>query len=449
MKRLLAVLLVLAVIAGGLVTAGLVPDSVTSAARSLLAQANNPQPSPVQQDATAAGAGKPDSPATKSSTAEATATPATDANVGAAVTVARVHQDTFIETVMVTGTLIPRDEILVSPEIEGLRVLDLKVDEGDAVKTGQVLATLVPTTLQAQVAQSDASLARADAAIARAESAITEFEAKVKEADAALERARPLTKSGYLSESTFDTREANAKTMRSQLVAARDGLKVAQAEKQQVVAQRKELDWRLGNTDVKSPSDGIVSRRTARVGGLALAAGEPMFRIIARGEIELDAEVPEEPLAKVRIGQKADIEVAGVGPVTGSVRLVSPEVDRATRLGRVRVFLGADPRLRIGAFGRGNIKTAEGKGLAVPLSAVLYDDKGASVQIVRDGKVVSVAVKTGLMAGGKVEIREGVALDDLVVARAGTFLRDGDAVRPIEPKATVSEAPGATSASTP
>jgi HlyD family secretion protein len=356
-----------------------------------------------------------------------------------AVTVSRVSQETFVETVMVTGTLVPRDEILVAPEIEGLRVLELKVDEGDQVKKGDVLATLVPTTLQAQVAQSDASLARGDAAIARAESTIAEFEAKVKEADASLERARPLTKSGYLSESTFDTREANAKTMRAQLVAARDGLKLARAEKEQVVAQRKELDWRLSNTEVKSPSDGIVSRRTARVGGLAMSMGDPMFRIVARGEVELDAEVPEEPMAKVRLGQKAEIEVAGVGPVAGSVRLVSPEVDKATRLGRVRVFLGADPRIRIGAFGRGEIQTSESKGLSVPASAVLYDDKGATVLIVRDNKVVASNVKTGLMAGGKVEIRSGVALDDLVVARAGTFLRDGDSVRPITPGAAVSE----------
>jgi HlyD family secretion protein len=355
-----------------------------------------------------------------------------------AVTVARVQEELFVETVMVTGTLVPRDEILVAPEVEGLRVLELKVDEGDDVKKGDVLATLVPTTLQAQVAQSDASLARADAAIARAESAIAESEARVKEADASLERAKPLTKSGYLSESSFDTREATAKTMRAQLVAARDGLKLAHAEKQQVVAQRKELDWRLSNTDVKSPADGIVSRRSARVGGLAMSVSDPMFRIVARGEIELDAEVPEEPLAKVKIGQKADIEVAGVGPVPGTVRLVSPEVDKATRLGRVRVFLGADKRIRIGAFGRGEIKTAESKGLAVPASAVLYDDGGATILIVRDGKVAASQVTTGLMAGGKVEIRSGVARDDVVVARAGTFLRDGDAVRPISANDAVS-----------
>ncbi len=425
MKRLLIAVILVVAVAAGAVFSGIVPHRITVEVTGWVTHA--------RQELGAATTKPP---------AEADKKPAVkDTNVGPAVTVARVEQQSFIETVMVTGTLVPRDEILVSPEIEGFRVLDLKVDVGDTVKKGQILATLVPTTLQAQVAQSDASLARADAGIARTESAISEFEAKVKEADAALERARPLAKSGYLSESTFDTREATAKTMRAQLVAARDGLKVAQAEKQQVVAQRKELDWRLGNTDVKSPSDGIVSRRTARVGGVALAAGEPMFRIIARGEIELDAEVPEEPMAKVLVGQKADIEVAGVGRVPGTVRLVSPEVDKATRLGRVRIFLGVDPRIRIGAFGRGEISTAEGKGLAVPMSAVLHDEKGATVQIVRQSKVVSSPVKTGLIAGGKIEIREGVALDDLVVARAGTFLRDGDAVRAIEPKATVSEAP--------
>lgn len=357
-----------------------------------------------------------------------------------AVTVARVKRHGFVETVMVTGTLVPRDEILVAPEIEGLRVLELKVDEGDRVKKGDVLATLVTTGLQAQISQSDASIARADAAIARAESAISESEAKVKEADAALKRAEPLTKSGYLSESTFDQREATAKTTRAQLVAANDGLKVARAEKEQVLAQRRELDWRLGNAKVQSPSDGIVSRRMARVGGLAMSVNDPMFYIVARGEIELDAEVPEAPLAKVKIDQKAEIEVAGVGTVTGKVRLVSPEVNKATRLGRVRIFLGDDPRLRIGAFGRGVISTAQGNGLAVPLSAILYDEKGgASVLRVRDGKVSETSVETGLIAAGEVEIRSGIAEDDLVVSRAGTFLRDGDAVRPILPGEAISE----------
>lgn len=357
-----------------------------------------------------------------------------------AVTVAKATRQNFVETVMVTGTLIPRDEILVAPEVEGLRVLDLRADVGDKVSAGQILATLVATTLEAQIAQNDASLARADASIARAQSAISESEARVTEANASLERARPLVKNRYLSESTFDQREAAAKMAQAQLVSARDNLKAAKAEKKQVVAQRKELDWRLSKTEVKAPEDGVVSRRAARVGGLALSAGEPMFRIIARGEVELEAEIPEAPLAKIRLGQEGKIDVAGVGTVTGSVRLISPEIAKQTRLGYVRVFLGSDPRLRIGAFGRGYIKTNNSNGLAVPASAVLYSDAGAAVQIVEQGKVVSKSVETGLLAKGMVEILSGIEAGDLVIARAGTFLREGDAVRPVISEANISSA---------
>src|SRR5262249_18337679 len=124
-------------------------------------------------------------------------------------------------------------------------------------------------------------------------------------------------------------------------------------------------------------------------------------------------------------------EVAGLGTVEGNVRLVSPEVDKSTRLGRVRIFLGDNPGLRIGAFARAIIVTANGKGLAVPASAVLYGSEGPSVQEVRAGRVETRGIKPGLAAGALVEVREGLGHGDLVVARAGTFLREGDAVRPV------------------
>jgi RND family efflux transporter MFP subunit len=165
-----------------------------------------------------------------------------------------------------------------------------------------------------------------------------------------------------------------------------------------------------------------------------------MFRIVARSEIELDAEVIETELAKVATGQKAQVNVAGVGDVDGTVRLVSPEVDKLTRLGRVRVFLGDDARLRIGSFARGSLQTGQSHGLGVPSSAVVFDAGGAFVQIVRDGRVVRRDVKTGLISRGMVEVKEGLDEGDVVVARAGTFLRDGDAVRAVVPDPKISEA---------
>lgn len=375
----------------------------------------------------------------KSSAPEAKTSNDTKASAPA-VSVVKVAPTEFTETVAVSGSLVPRDEILVAPEVEGFRVLDLKVDEGDYVKKGDVLATLVQVSLDAQLAENDAALARAEAAISQAKSLIVEAEARLVEAEAAFKRAKPLKKSGYLSGSTYDQREAASKSAKAQLVAARDGLKLAQAEKEQVKAQRRELAWRRANTKVTAPADGLVSRRTARIGGMASVAAEPMFHIIARAEVELDAEVIETQLSKIKIGQKARLNVAGAGRHAGTVRLVSPEVDKLTRLGRVRIFLGDDANLRIGSFARGVIDTAHGYGLAVPTSAVVFDADGAFVQVVRDGRVTRRGIKTGLLAGSQVEVREGLKQGDVVVAKAGTFLREGDAVRTILPDARISEA---------
>jgi len=351
--------------------------------------------------------------------------------VAAVVTVARVAPADFIETVLATGSLVAREEILVGPEVEGLRVTEVLADEGMRVNKGDVLARLVADTLDAQLAQNDAGLARSAAAIAQARASIVQAEARVVESRNSFERAKPLRQAGHLTEAVFDQREQAAGTALAQLAAAQDGLKLAEAEKAQVEAQRRELMWRRGRVEVTAPADGIVSRRMARVGAHAAGAAEPMFRIVARGEVELDAEVTETRLAAVKVGQTARVEVAGLGEVAGTVRLVAAEVDKATRLGRVRIFLGDNPGLRVGAFARGIVATASGSGLAVPSSAILYGPDGATVQVVRANRVETRRIKTGLAAGAVVEVREGLAEGDLIVARSGTFLREGDAVRPV------------------
>jgi RND family efflux transporter MFP subunit len=351
----------------------------------------------------------------------------------ATVTAMRVTPSDFTEEILVTGTLIPREEILVGPEIEGLRIVEVLTDEGMRVKKGQVLARLVSDTLEAQLAQNDASLAKASAAVAQARSNIASAEAKYEEANNALNRGKPLRQSGYLSESTLDQREAAAKTAEAQLVVARDGLKLAEADKAQVVAVRKELDWRRSRVDIAAPADGIVSRRVARIGGYAAGAGEPMFRIISGGEIELDAEIIETKLSRIKQGMTAKLmSASGAEAAKGTIRIISPEVDRTTRLGRIRIFLGDNSALHIGTFARATIEVAKSRGLSVPAAAVLYSDGGATVQVINDtNRVETRRITLGLASADKMEAVSGLKEGDLVVARAGTFLRDGDFVRPI------------------
>jgi len=188
---------------------------------------------------------------------------------------------------------------------------------------------------------------------------------------------------------------------------------------------------RLARTDVKAPAAGIVYRRSARVGGLAALSGEAMFRLIADGDIELEADVPERQIVRITPGMTASVTV-GEATAPGKVRLVSPEIDRTTRLGRVRIQIGEAPGFRIGAFARGSVEVRRASGLAVPLSAVLYGDKGPFVQVVRNDAIVSVPIRTGVVDGRSVEVVDGLAGGERIVVKAGAFLRDGDAVTPVE-----------------
>jgi HlyD family secretion protein len=182
---------------------------------------------------------------------------------------------------------------------------------------------------------------------------------------------------------------------------------------------------------VQAPAAGIVVSTIAVIGATASARAEPLFRIAARGEMELLAETPVQSLAGLAAKQPAKVEIVGIGELPGEVRLISTAVNPTTQLGQVRLSVGNDPRLRVGAFGRAKIEVGRRCNAAVPLSAVLYGPGGALVQVVRDGRIETRGVTVGLLAAGQAEIREGLSEGDMVVARAGAFVREGDRVRPV------------------
>lgn len=348
------------------------------------------------------------------------------------VTVAKVKRGEIVEKVVVTGNIVARDEIYVGPEIDGLQIVELLVEEGDQVTAGQVLARLRRDTLDAQLAQNDAALAKSEAAMQQAKSQILQSESALKQAQQALERTTALRKTGFASQAVFDLQTNDERVAHARLQAARDGLALTTADRAVTTAQRQELLIRIARTEVKAPFAGLVARRTAKVGGLAaMSALEPMFRIIARGEVELEAEVPASRISLVQEGVPAT--VTGEGRTQrGQVRLVSPEVDRLSRLGRIRISLGADSGFKVGAFARGIVETRRVIGLSIPLSALLYGEKGPFVQVVDGGKIVAAPVTTGIIADQSVEVLTGLSEGQAYVVRAGAFLRAGDAVTPVE-----------------
>ncbi len=258
------------------------------------------------------------------------------APVGMAVSVAKAKRACFNDTLQLIGRLVAREEVPVRPDAEGLRVMQILVEDGDKVTSGQVLARLGRT----------------------------------------------------------------------------EG-----------------LPGPAGTVQVTAPAAGIVlgqappSPRATRP--------EPMFRIIVNGEIEADIEAPAVTLPRIALGQSAEIDIAGVGPVPGRVRAISPEVDPATQLAHVRIGFKTDATLHVGSFVRATIVRGRMCGPSVPLTAVLYGAEGAVVQIVRNGRIQTQPVRIGLLAGEDAEVREGLAVGDIVVRRAGAFLREGDIVRQV------------------
>ncbi|MBS0531574.1 MAG: efflux RND transporter periplasmic adaptor subunit [Proteobacteria bacterium] len=186
-----------------------------------------------------------------------------------------------------------------------------------------------------------------------------------------------------------------------------------------------------GSIQVQAPVAGLVSNSSAEVGAVASGKGEALFSIITGNEFDLVGQVPTTDLPKLAVNQAAKVKVVGAGDMDGKVRLIAPTIEPNSQLGQV--FISVDPsnRLLVNASGRALIKTGESCGIAVPLTAILYGTAGTVVQVVRRQRVETRRVEVGLLSGGQVEVREGLAEGDVVVARAGALLREGDPVRPV------------------
>jgi HlyD family secretion protein len=221
--------------------------------------------------------------------------------------------------------------------------------------------------------------------------------------------------------------------------ASRDGLVVTQVLVEpldqvspgQMLAQLSPIDGGGPGVAVRSTVSGVVSRNFAVVGMPVSARQGPLFRIIARGELDLQAEMPITQLKKLAVGQHAAVKPLGLPETTGTVQFIAPSVDPASQLGRARISITPGRPMRVGTFARGVIDVAERCGTGIPYSAIMYQPEGAIVHIVSENRVVARRVDMGLMAGKNVEIRSGLSADDLVVLRAGPFLRDGDLVNAI------------------
>ncbi len=314
------------------------------------------------------------------------------------------------------GGVFAWQEAGVGAEVQGLRVNDVRVDVGQAVQRGQVLATFA----------ADGVLA--DIAVARA--GVAEAQANALEAQANADRARSLQNSGALSNQQIQQMLTVEQSARARLESAKAAL-----DAQQV---------RLRHTQVLAPDSGTIVQRNIAVG--AVAGPGDLFRLIRQGRLEWRAEVTSGELARVQPGSEVQVTAPGGAVARGRVRMIGPTVDAQTRAGLVyvdllgmregeKVALGA--AFKPGMFAKGDFVFGNSSALTIPQQAVVVRDGFSYCFVVgTDSRVaqrkISVGRRSSAQDGGVVEVLSGLEPGAQVVAGGAGFLNDGDLVKVVQ-----------------
>jgi HlyD family secretion protein len=335
--------------------------------------------------------------------------PGTTATAALTVTVIKPQLANFPQKISANGNIAAWQEAIIGSEANGLRLIEVKVNVGDVVKKGQLLADFATETIDADLMQAKASL--------------LEAEATGREAINNADRARTLQNTGAMSSQQIEQYTTAAETARARIEVAK-----AAVHTQQI---------RLRQTKIYAPDSGIISARNATVGAV-VGAGTELFRLIRQSRLEWRAEVVSSDLPKIKIGMLAKITAADGSQLTGKVRKLSPTVDTQTRNTIVYVDLATNT-VKAGMFAKGDFAMGQTNMIAIPQQALVLRDGFNYVFVLKNTKdkltnanqtkVNQVKVQTGKRVGNLVEIVSGITSDQSIVASGGAFLSDNDTVK--------------------
>lgn len=327
--------------------------------------------------------------------------------------VAEVRVDSIGAGTVLTGSLEPWRRVEVRAQVPGV-VMDLRVDRGDAVRAGQVLARIEAEGIRGQAEGARAAVAAAEANLALARRQY--------------ESARTLHEAGAMSDIEFQQTQAAWEAAQAQLTAAR-----AQAAGAEEAARR---------ATVTAPIDGEISRRDVSEGE-AVSVGASLLTVVNSDWLELQGQVPVNQATRIRAGMPVEFTIDAFpgSTFTGEVARVEPVADPATRQVGVYVRLSnRDRGLLGGLFATGRILTGEvERSLIVPVQALRGNGNGTWVWAVRDDTIVRVPVRAGardegravvavvgdLTEGDRVIVGPGEIEEGAVVRIASSALAEG------------------------
>ncbi len=317
------------------------------------------------------------------------------------VTLGSPQQEDWPQTLAANGSVVAWQEAVIGPEVANDRISEVRVQVGETVKKGQVLARIASESVAAETAE--------------ARAAVAELEAAAAEAKGNAERARELREKGFYSAQLNTQYQTAQNTANARLAAGR--------------ARLQAIELRLAKTSIVAPGDGVISARNAAVGSLT-QPGQELFRVILGGRLEWRAEIPSADLGKLKPGQSASLTGPGGESAAGKVRAVAPSVDPATRSGLVYVDLPVSTAIKAGMFARGEFQLGQAPALTVPQAAVVLREGFAYVfRLEGADRVAQTKVRTGRRQGERIEILEGLPAQAQIVTNGAAFLADGDLVR--------------------
>jgi HlyD family secretion protein len=231
---------------------------------------------------------------------------------GLKVATEKVELRTIIETVNASGKVYPEIEVKVSPDISG-EIVDLQVKEGDSVRRGQVLAKIYADIYSTQRNQAAAEVNRQQAMVDNSKAQLQSLESALELAKATFNRQKQLAAEKVISTAEFEQAQNTLQTAQANLNAAKQNIRSGEAGIEGSRASLERANKDLSRTAVLSPMSGVVSLLNVKAGervvGNSMMAGTEMMRIADMSLIEVQVEVGENDIPKVKLGDSALVEI--------------------------------------------------------------------------------------------------------------------------------------------
>lgn len=343
---------------------------------------------------------------------------------------------TLLEAV---GTIRSEVTTQLSSRIMGY-VTEVKVDEGDKVRRGQLLAQIDSRETKTQIKKAEAGLNEAesagvevDRAIRASESGLEAAQANAQLAESTHKRFKELLSRKSVSQQEFEEVDARYRAAQAEVKQAKEILSSVVARRQQVHAKVDQAKANLANAQIyhghsriTCPLDGIVTSKNVEVGQLA-SPGAPLFTVENGRDYRLDATVQESRMRFLSVSQALTVRVDALDEeLVGHVAEIVPVADPISRSFTVKIDLPFHPQLRSGLFGRVRFPAEIRESVAVPASSIVSRGQLSGVYVIDAAdKARFQLVKTGEEMGDRVEVLSGLEEGDRVVIHSVEPIQDG------------------------